>query len=30
MPSEQAVQIYICRKPKAALPVLWPNFKLII
>jgi dolichyl-phosphate-mannose-protein mannosyltransferase len=30
MPSEQAVQVYICRKPKAALAVLWPNFKLII
>jgi hypothetical protein len=30
MPSEQAVQVYVCRKPKAPLPVLWPNFKLII
>jgi len=30
MPSEQEVQIYVCRKPKAPLSVLWPNFKLII
>jgi hypothetical protein len=27
---EQAVQVYICRKPRAPLPVLWPNFKMII
>jgi hypothetical protein len=30
MPSEQNVAIYLCRKPKAPLAELWPNFKLII
>ncbi len=30
MPSEQDVRVYVCRKPSAPLPVLWPNFKMII
>ncbi len=30
MPSEQNVAIYLCRRPKAPLAELWPNFKLII
>jgi len=30
MPSEQDVHVYVCRKPSAPLPDLWPNFKLII
>jgi Dolichyl-phosphate-mannose-protein mannosyltransferase len=30
MPSEQQVNVYICRKPSAPLSVLWPHFKLII
>jgi hypothetical protein len=30
MPSEQEVAVYLCRKPKAPLNVLWPRFKLII
>jgi len=30
MPSEQNVAVYLCRKPQAALSVLWPRFKLII
>lgn len=29
-PSEQRVNIYICRKPSAPLPILWPHFKLIL
>jgi hypothetical protein len=30
MPSEQSLNVYICRKPRASLEVLWPQFKLII
>jgi hypothetical protein len=30
MPLERAVPVYVCRKPRASLAVLWPNFKLII
>jgi hypothetical protein len=30
MPIEQHIPIYICRRPSAPLPVLWPHFKLII
>ena len=30
MPSEQSLTVYICRKPRAPLAELWPQFKLII
>ena len=30
MPNEQRVLIYLCRKPRAPLVELWPNFKMII
>jgi hypothetical protein len=30
MPIESAVPIYVCRKPKAPLDALWPNFRMII
>jgi hypothetical protein len=30
MPSEQNVQVYICRKPVMPLSVLWPRFRMII
>lgn len=30
MPIERDVPIYVCRKPVAALPKLWPHFKMII
>jgi hypothetical protein len=30
MPSEQHVNVYICRKPDAPFSVLWPRFKLFI
>jgi|HubBroStandDraft_1064217.scaffolds.fasta_scaffold35890_2 hypothetical protein len=30
VPMEQKVPIYVCRKPSAALAVLWVNFKMII
>ena len=30
MPSEQCVHVYVCRKPSAALLILWPNFKMMI
>jgi hypothetical protein len=30
MPAEQAVQVFVCRKPVAPLSVLWPHFKMII
>jgi hypothetical protein len=30
MPNEQSVPVYVCRKPRAPLSVLWPNFKMII
>ncbi|MGA3293024.1 MAG: glycosyltransferase family 39 protein [Candidatus Acidiferrales bacterium] len=30
MPIEQSVPVYVCRKPIAPLPVLWPRFKMII
>jgi hypothetical protein len=30
MPNEQRVPIYLCRKPRAPLAELWPNFKMII
>jgi hypothetical protein len=30
MPNEQRVPIYLCRKPRAPLAALWPNFKMII
>ncbi len=28
--AERDVHVYLCRKPTAPLPVLWPHFKLII
>ncbi len=30
MPNEQSVPVYVCRKPRAPLGVLWPRFKMII
>jgi hypothetical protein len=30
MPVEQAVPVYVCRKPVAPLAELWPHFKMII
>jgi hypothetical protein len=30
MPNEQSVPVYVCRKPRAPLAVLWPRFKMII
>jgi hypothetical protein len=30
MPSEQNLAVYICRRPQAALGVLWPRFRLVI
>jgi 4-amino-4-deoxy-L-arabinose transferase-like glycosyltransferase len=27
---EQSVRVYVCRKPRASLTALWPNFKMII
>jgi len=30
MPGEQNVPVYVCRKPRAPLAELWPQFKLII
>jgi hypothetical protein len=30
MPSEQNLSVYICRRPQAALRVLWPRFRLVI
>ncbi|HTS11997.1 MAG TPA: glycosyltransferase family 39 protein [Candidatus Limnocylindrales bacterium] len=30
MPVEQNVVIYVCRKPRAPLSTLWPNFRMII
>jgi hypothetical protein len=30
MPNEQSVPVYVCRKPRAALSVLWPEFRMII
>jgi hypothetical protein len=30
MPLERTIPVYVCRKPRASLAVLWPNFKLII
>ena len=30
MPSEQDINVYICREPRASLETLWPQFKLII
>jgi hypothetical protein len=30
MPNEQSVPVYVCRKPRAPLTVLWPRFKMII
>lgn len=30
MPIEQNIPVYVCRKPKAPLRKLWPNFKMII
>jgi hypothetical protein len=30
MPSEQNINVYICREPHASLQILWPQFKLII
>ena len=30
MPNEQLVPVYVCRKPRASLGVLWPRFKMII
>ena len=30
MPIEQSVPVYVCRKPRAPLSILWPNFKMII
>jgi hypothetical protein len=29
-PSEQHVEVYVCRKPVAPLAELWPHFKMII
>jgi hypothetical protein len=30
MPAEQAVQVFVCRKPIAPLSKLWPHFRMII
>jgi len=30
MPNEQSVPVYVCRKPRAPLSVLWPQFRMII
>jgi len=30
MPNEESVPVYVCRKPRAPLAVLWPQFKMII
>jgi hypothetical protein len=30
MPNERSVPVYVCRKPRAPLSVLWPQFKMII
>jgi hypothetical protein len=30
MPNERDVPVYVCRKPRAPLSVLWPRFKMII
>jgi Dolichyl-phosphate-mannose-protein mannosyltransferase len=30
MPIEQSVVVYVCRKPREPLSVLWPRFKMII
>jgi hypothetical protein len=30
MPNEKSVVVYVCRKPRAPLSVLWPRFKMII
>ena len=30
MPAEQAVQVFVCRKPVAPLSELWPHFRMII
>jgi hypothetical protein len=30
MSNEQSVVVYVCRKPRAPLSVLWPRFKMII
>lgn len=30
MPIEQRVPVYLCRKPRAPLAALWPDFKMII
>ena len=30
MPVEQNIPIYVCRKPRAPLAVLWPTFRMII
>ncbi|HUJ29828.1 MAG TPA: glycosyltransferase family 39 protein [Candidatus Acidoferrum sp.] len=30
MPVEQNIVVYVCRKPRAPLSALWPNFKMII
>jgi hypothetical protein len=30
MPVEQRIPVYLCRKPRAPLAVLWPRFKMII
>lgn len=30
MPNERYVTVYVCRKPRALLSVLWPRFKMII
>jgi Dolichyl-phosphate-mannose-protein mannosyltransferase len=30
MPNERYVPVYVCRKPRAPLSVLWPRFKMII
>lgn len=30
MPNERSVPVYLCRKPRAPLSALWPQFKMII
>ena len=30
MPNEREVPVYVCRKPREPLSVLWPRFKMII
>jgi hypothetical protein len=30
MPAEQAVEVFVCRRPVATLKELWPHFRLII